>query len=73
MIVNQPDLHQPAMAYIMGNVLICSDIHVAKKVAYDPRVQCLCVTLDGDKVNPRSDHIHNSILFVFLVKETLPG
>jgi len=46
---------QPAMAYIMGNVLICSDIHVAKKVAYDPRVQCLCVTLDGDKVNPSGE------------------
>ena len=45
----------PAMAHIFGNILVCSDLNVAKKVAYHNGVKCLCVTLDGDKVNPTGE------------------
>ena len=45
----------PAVAHVFGGTLICSDLNVAKKVAYHQGVQRKCVTLDGDVVNPRYD------------------
>ena len=42
----------PAIQFILGGALVCSDINVAKKVAFHPQVRRLCVTMDGDKVNP---------------------
>jgi len=45
----------PAMAHILGGVLVCSDIDVAKKVAYHDGVRTLCVTMDGDRVNPSGE------------------
>ena len=44
-----------AIRFALGGVLICSDLNVANKVAYNPNVQRLCVTLDGDKVNPTGE------------------
>merc|ERR1712141_724920 len=44
-----------AIRYALGGVMICSDLNVANKVAYNPNVQRLCVTLDGDKVNPTGE------------------
>lgn len=40
------------MEYIFGSVLVCSDLDVANKLAFSPSVSKMCVTLDGDKVNP---------------------
>lgn len=41
-----------AMEYVFGNVLICKDLDVAKKVAFHNRIRKRCVTLDGDVVDP---------------------
>lgn len=46
---------QPAMNHIFGGVLVCTDLDVANKVAFNPQVGKLCVTLDGDKVNPSGE------------------
>ena len=45
----------PAMNFVLGGVLICSDLNVANKVAFNPQVSRLCVTMDGDKVNPSGE------------------
>ena len=52
-LVEYDNRFHPAMVYIFGNALICSDMNVAKKVAFHKDVRSLCITLDGDKVNPR--------------------
>ena len=44
----------PAIQYVLGGVLVCSDLEVANKVAFS-NVRRLCVTLDGDKVNPTGE------------------
>lgn len=43
---------QPAMEYIFGNVFICKDMNVAKRVTFDKRIMRKCVTLEGDVVDP---------------------
>lgn len=45
----------PAMNHILGGVLVCSNLDVANKVAFDRSVGKVCVTLDGDKVNPSGE------------------
>ena len=40
------------MQHLFGSVFVCSDLNTAKTVAYDPRVQRKCITLDGDVVDP---------------------
>ena len=52
-LVEYDNKFEPAMVHIFGNALICSDMSVAKKVAFHQNVRCLCITLDGDKVSPR--------------------
>ena len=52
-LVEYDNKFKPAMVHIFGNALICSDMNVAKKVAFHQNVRCLCITLDGDKVSPR--------------------
>ncbi len=42
----------PAMKYVFGSVLVCTDMTVASKVAFDPNIRCKCVTLDGQVVDP---------------------
>jgi len=44
-----------AMCHLFSNVLICRDLNIAEKVAYNPRVQTNCVTLDGDTVSVSGD------------------
>ncbi len=39
----------------MGNVLVCSNLDVANRLAFDKNVGKLCVTLEGDKVNPSGE------------------
>ncbi|XP_076267905.1 structural maintenance of chromosomes 2 [Rhynchophorus ferrugineus] len=41
-----------AMDYVFGNVFICKDINIAKKVTFHDRIRKRCVTLDGDSTDP---------------------
>lgn len=50
----EPDL-APAIEFILGGVLVCTDLNVANKLAFDRNVAKLCVTLEGDKVNPSGE------------------
>lgn len=43
---------QAAMEFIFGNVFICKDIDVARKVTFHDRIKKRCVTLDGDTTDP---------------------
>ncbi|XP_050294064.1 structural maintenance of chromosomes protein 2 [Anthonomus grandis grandis] len=43
---------QPAMEFIYGNVFICKDINIAKRVTFHDRIRKRCVTLDGDSTDP---------------------
>lgn len=40
------------MDFIFGNVFICKDTNVAKKVTYNDKIRRKCVTLDGDVCDP---------------------
>ncbi len=42
----------PAVDYVLGRVLICATDAIAKKLAYDHRVNARCVTLGGDDYSP---------------------
>ena len=43
------------MNHIFGGVLVCSDLDTANTVAFNPQIRSLCVTLEGDKVNPSGE------------------
>ncbi|XP_041969024.1 structural maintenance of chromosomes protein 2 [Aricia agestis] len=43
---------RPAMAWVLGGTLVCSDLSVAKRVTFHPQVRTRCVTLDGDVFDP---------------------
>lgn len=43
---------EPAMNFTFGNVLICRDMNVARKLAYDRQIARKCVTLEGDVCDP---------------------
>lgn len=40
------------MQYVFGDAFVCETAEVAKKLAFDPRVQMNCVTLEGDFYSP---------------------
>lgn len=42
----------PAMEWVFGQVFICTDMDSCVKVAFDKRISKICITLDGDVVNP---------------------
>lgn len=42
----------PAIQFAFGYQLVCRDLNIAKKLAYNPQVRTICVTLEGDVVNP---------------------
>ena len=42
----------PAMEHAFSDVLICSSIELARKVAFHKDIKLRCFTLDGDDVNP---------------------
>ncbi len=46
---------EPAMNHVFGNCLVCTDLDTANKVAFHPDVRKICITLDGDKVNPSGE------------------
>ena len=43
---------RPAMEHIFGSTLVCTDLEMANKVAFNQNIRKLCVTLKGDKVDP---------------------
>ena len=43
---------RPAMDFIFGSTLVCDNIDTANKLAFNKSVAKMCVTLEGDKVNP---------------------
>lgn len=44
--------YEKSIKSIFGGVFICDDADTAKKVAFDPRVNMRCVTLDGTMFDP---------------------
>jgi structural maintenance of chromosome 2 len=40
------------MQYVFGEAFVCEDSETAKKLAFDPRVNMLCVTIEGDVYSP---------------------
>lgn len=51
-LVTFDDKYRPALELIFGNVLVCANIDIAMKLAYDPQIRKKCVTVDGDVVDP---------------------
>ncbi|XP_044586248.1 structural maintenance of chromosomes protein 2 [Cotesia glomerata] len=51
-LIEYPNELSAAMSFIFGNVLICKDLTVAKKVAFDKNIMTKCVTLEGDVCDP---------------------
>lgn len=51
-LIDFPEETRPAMQYAFGQTLICKDMAVAKRVAFDRNVQRKCITLQGDVVDP---------------------
>lgn len=43
---------EKCLQYAFGDSFVCETAEIAKKLAYDPRVQMNCVTLDGDLYSP---------------------
>lgn len=43
---------QVAMEFIFGQVFICKDLDIAKKVTFHDKIRRKCVTLDGDVTDP---------------------
>ncbi|XP_076762636.1 structural maintenance of chromosomes 2 [Xylocopa sonorina] len=41
-----------AMTWIFGQIFICRDIEIAKKIAFHEKIMRKCVTLEGDVVDP---------------------
>lgn len=41
------------MEYVFGDVFVCKNIDIAKRVTFDQRILKRCVTLDGDSTDPR--------------------
>lgn len=40
------------MEFIFGDVFICKDINIAKKITFNDRIRKRCITLDGDSTDP---------------------
>lgn len=42
----------PAVEFSFGYQLVCKDLTIAKQLAFHPHIRTVCVTLQGDYVNP---------------------
>uniref|UniRef100_A0A0K0DTY4 Structural maintenance of chromosomes protein n=1 Tax=Strongyloides stercoralis TaxID=6248 RepID=A0A0K0DTY4_STRER len=51
-LISFDEKYRVAMEYLFGNVFVCSDADVAKRVCFNREVNTRCVTLDGDDYNP---------------------
>ncbi|XP_076168763.1 structural maintenance of chromosomes 2 [Ptiloglossa arizonensis] len=51
-LIDFPEETRSAMIWIFGQILICKDIEIAKKIAFHENIKKKCVTLEGDVVDP---------------------
>ncbi|XP_011311821.1 structural maintenance of chromosomes protein 2 [Fopius arisanus] len=51
-LIDFPEMARPAMTWVYGQTLICKDMHIARKVAFNDKINKKCVTLEGDVVDP---------------------
>ncbi|XP_059050809.1 structural maintenance of chromosomes protein 2 [Achroia grisella] len=51
-LVSFPAEAERAVAWVLGNTLVCRDLETARRVTFHPRVRRRCVTLDGDVTDP---------------------
>ncbi|XP_017759030.1 PREDICTED: structural maintenance of chromosomes protein 2 [Eufriesea mexicana] len=51
-LIDFPEETRSAMTWIFGQIFICKDIEIAKKIAFHENIMKKCVTLDGDVVDP---------------------
>ncbi len=51
-----PEL-RTALEFVFGGIVVCSNLEVAKKIAYEDRLKScsLCVTFGGDQVKPSGE------------------
>lgn len=60
----EPQL-KSAMEWVFGDSFICTNLSICQKVAFHPKIQKRCVTLDGDVVDPRGVLSGGSAVKVF--------
>lgn len=41
------------MEWVFGDSFVCPNLDISQKVAFHPKIQKRCITLDGDVVDPR--------------------
>ncbi|XP_026666450.1 structural maintenance of chromosomes protein 2 isoform X2 [Ceratina calcarata] len=51
-LIDFPAETRSAMTWIFGQIFICKDMDVAKKIAFHQNIMRKCVTLEGDVVDP---------------------
>ncbi|XP_078047334.1 structural maintenance of chromosomes 2 [Augochlora pura] len=51
-LIEFPEETRAAMTWVFGQIFVCKDIDVAKKIAFHEKIMRKCVTLDGDVVDP---------------------
>ncbi|KAF7989538.1 hypothetical protein HCN44_008212 [Aphidius gifuensis] len=51
-LIDYPANLKPAMSWIFGQVFVCKDMNVAKKIAFNDKIMKKCVTLEGDSCDP---------------------
>ncbi|XP_043795262.1 structural maintenance of chromosomes protein 2 isoform X1 [Apis laboriosa] len=51
-LIDFPEETRSAMTWIFGQIFICKDIEIAKKIAFHDNIMKKCVTLEGDVVDP---------------------
>lgn len=51
-LINFPEEIEPAMNWIFGQIFICKDIDIARKIAFHDNIKKKCITLEGDVVDP---------------------
>ncbi|XP_029049101.1 structural maintenance of chromosomes protein 2 isoform X1 [Osmia bicornis bicornis] len=51
-LIDSPQEIKSAMNWIFGQIFICKDIDIARKIAFHENIKKKCITLEGDVVDP---------------------
>lgn len=51
-IIDFPEEIAPAVTWVFGQIFVCKNMEVAKKVAFHDKIMKKCVTLEGDVFDP---------------------
>lgn len=51
-LLNYNAYYDKSIKSVFGDVFVCDDADIAKRLAFDPRVNMRCVTLDGTLFDP---------------------